>query len=262
MQTVYIGNTLVNDVMLGSQRMDDVVQYISPGYVTNTATLILDAGNPTSYIGTGTNWNNIATGFNTTASIENGLQTTYTAVSGGYFTFPYTSSYLVNVGGVWSSAVSFAGNFSFNIWFTINNFRTGTDDNVGLLVKDTFTSNPGFGILINRDTNTANRGAVAFYANDTPISFPTKATLTSGKWSNLQITRSGSVITAYFDGVSLGTGSNSSNLNDATKNMTFGRAAVSTYRFEGSLSFIGAYSSSLSAGQVLQNYDALKIRYA
>jgi hypothetical protein len=24
MQTVYIGNTLVNDVMLGSQRMDDV----------------------------------------------------------------------------------------------------------------------------------------------------------------------------------------------------------------------------------------------
>lgn len=27
MQTVYVGNTLINDVMLGSQRMDDVIQY-------------------------------------------------------------------------------------------------------------------------------------------------------------------------------------------------------------------------------------------
>ncbi len=26
MQTVYIGNTLVNDIMLGAQRMDDVLQ--------------------------------------------------------------------------------------------------------------------------------------------------------------------------------------------------------------------------------------------
>ncbi len=26
MQTVYIGNTLVNDIMLGRQRMDDVLQ--------------------------------------------------------------------------------------------------------------------------------------------------------------------------------------------------------------------------------------------
>jgi len=30
MQTVYIGNTLVNDVMLGAQRMDDVIQPVSP----------------------------------------------------------------------------------------------------------------------------------------------------------------------------------------------------------------------------------------
>jgi hypothetical protein len=29
MQTVYIGNTLINDVMLGSQRMDDVIQTIT-----------------------------------------------------------------------------------------------------------------------------------------------------------------------------------------------------------------------------------------
>ena len=27
MQTVYLGNTLINDVMLGSQRMDDVISF-------------------------------------------------------------------------------------------------------------------------------------------------------------------------------------------------------------------------------------------
>jgi len=41
MQTVYIGSTLINDVMLGSQRMDDV---IARPYPLNIDWLILGGG--------------------------------------------------------------------------------------------------------------------------------------------------------------------------------------------------------------------------
>jgi hypothetical protein len=258
----YLGNILIPQVRLGSVGIGEGVQFIAPNYVTQTATLILDAGDSTSYTSGSIYWNNIANvSYATGSNLENGLQNTYTTNKGGYFTFPYTSSYLVNMGGVYSTNVSFAGNFTFNIWFTIDNFRGGADDFVGLLVKDDFNDNPGFGILVNRDTNAANRGEVRFYANDNSIGFPTKATLTSGAWNNLQITRSGSVITGYWNGTSLGTGSNGSSLDNAN-NMTFGRATqANLYRFEGSVSFIATYSSSLSSGQVAQNYNALLPRY-
>jgi hypothetical protein len=40
MQTVYVGNTLINDVMLGSQRMDDVIQYKIPTGSLTTSGLV------------------------------------------------------------------------------------------------------------------------------------------------------------------------------------------------------------------------------
>ena len=265
----YLGNTLITNVQLGSVAIGEGVQYIIPNYVTQSATLILDAGNPLSYTSGSTQWRNLASGFNTTASIENGMQNGYSASLGGYFNFPSGSTYLTNMGGPWSTSVSFAGNFSFNMWFAINNFRPSDPtaaDWVGLLAKDSIGSNPGFGIIVNRDTSLLNRGQVRFYANGLTFDFPTKPTITSGKWNNLQITRSGSIITGYWDGSSIGTGSYSGSLNDTNVNMTFGRGSysgpTSFYKFEGNVSFLAAYSSSLSQGEIVQNYNALLPRYA
>jgi hypothetical protein len=43
MQTVYVGNTLINDVMLGAQRMDDVIAQLQP---LNIQYLIVGGGGP------------------------------------------------------------------------------------------------------------------------------------------------------------------------------------------------------------------------
>jgi hypothetical protein len=61
MQTVYIGNTLVNDIFLGSQRMDDVIQPIAPPPPpTNGLVAWYDASNASSYPGTGTTWTDLS----------------------------------------------------------------------------------------------------------------------------------------------------------------------------------------------------------
>ena len=62
MQTVYIGNTLINDVYLGSQRVDDVIQPISSSSPIPTSGLVAwyDASNASSYPGTGTTWTDLS----------------------------------------------------------------------------------------------------------------------------------------------------------------------------------------------------------
>lgn len=64
MQTVYIGNTLINDVMLGSQRMDDVIAGVvpppPPPIPQNGLVAWYDASNASSYPGSGTTWNDLS----------------------------------------------------------------------------------------------------------------------------------------------------------------------------------------------------------
>lgn len=71
MQTVYIGNTLVNDVMLGSNRMADV-RSTPPKLVTSSLVYYWDA----SVSASAANWRNVIPYGNTTASLT---QTTYTS---------------------------------------------------------------------------------------------------------------------------------------------------------------------------------------
>lgn len=70
MQTVYIGNTLVNDIMLGSQRMDDVLTNIpyKQQMPKNGLLAWYDAGSNLSYNGSGTTWYDLSpNGFNLVA---------------------------------------------------------------------------------------------------------------------------------------------------------------------------------------------------
>ena len=74
MQTVYVGNTLINDVFLGSQRMDDVTQYKIPSGALATSGLInyWDA----SISASAANWRNVIPYGTRTGSL---FQTSYTA---------------------------------------------------------------------------------------------------------------------------------------------------------------------------------------
>lgn len=72
MQTVYFGNTLVNDVMLGSVRMTDV-RNVAPKLVTSSLIYYWDA----SVSASAANWRNVIPYGNRTASLS---QTNYTSI--------------------------------------------------------------------------------------------------------------------------------------------------------------------------------------
>lgn len=74
MRTVYLGNTLINDVMLGSQRMDDVFTPFTAAIelppVTSGLVLFLDSTQGASYPGEGLSWYNLVAGQAITASLQ------------------------------------------------------------------------------------------------------------------------------------------------------------------------------------------------
>lgn len=93
MQTVYIGNTLVNDVMLGSDRMSDVIS-TAPSLVTSGLTLYFDA----AYSASSTQWRAKVTPPNTalTASMT---QVVYSATQPQYLSFTGSVSTCTYIAG-------------------------------------------------------------------------------------------------------------------------------------------------------------------
>jgi hypothetical protein len=105
MHTVYFGNTLINDVMLGSQRMDDVFTPFTAAIelppVTSGLVLYLDSTQGASYPGEGLSWYNLVAGQPITGSLQANVSFTtgsYLQVTGsanGYIEIPgvnFTSS--------------------------------------------------------------------------------------------------------------------------------------------------------------------------
>ena len=92
MRTVYVGNTLINDVMLGSQRMDDVLTpwtgtaSIELPPVTSGLVLFLDSTQLASYPGAGSTWYNLVSA---NPTITGSLQANVVFTTGSYLTGSY-----------------------------------------------------------------------------------------------------------------------------------------------------------------------------
>jgi hypothetical protein len=102
MQTVYIGNTLVNDVMLGSNRMSDVIS-TAPSLVTSGLTLYFDA----AYSASSTQWRAKVTPSGTalTASLS---QTIYSTTPPQYLNFTGSASVCTYIAGPAEGALTSA----------------------------------------------------------------------------------------------------------------------------------------------------------
>jgi hypothetical protein len=204
MQTVYVGNTLINDVMLGSQRMDDVIQLI-PSSPIPTSGLVAwyDASNVSSYPGSGTTWTDISpsTGsgtivgspsFNSTTKLFtfNGstqrvdLTQFLTAGQPTYSYYVVASSGNAGTTQVFGQGtesnnqrafvIRISGYYGFNGYN--NDANTPTSMNVG--------NNTLKGIALTMDNDAANQSAaVRFYLNG---SFVTTSGTTTGA-SNLNV---------------------------------------------------------------------------
>lgn len=214
--------------------------------VTDGLVLYLDAGDSSSYGGTGTTWSDLsASGYDGTLS--NMDATNYSSSDGGYFTFDGSTEY-VDVSG--SESLSAA---TFVSWV----YKNGNQVSSVKLIHSRSTDAAGLQFFKNQ---------VGYNWNNT---FDTRA-WESGlytpnyEWFMMAVTVTSTSATAYlFTDTSTTSATNSVSHSSATMDaIEVGRdsASVGKY-FNGNMSVAMIYDRALSSTELTQNFDALKGRY-
>jgi hypothetical protein len=264
---MYLGDTLLtpNGLYMGGSRVVvnsyDYTAPVTPTYTTSGSVLILDASSSLSYPGTGNTWYDIS-GYGNNGTLTN-MAANYTATSGGYFDFPGDVNYYITVAQSGSLNSAYAADFTMDLWFTIDAFSAAANfDWVSPIGKNGFSASPGWTTLINRDTNTANRGQNRFYANGGQADLTKWTLTTAGTWLNWQIVRAGSTLTSYLNTTSSGAPSIPANMN-GTQNLILGSGVQPSaiYPLDGKIGFFAVYNRALSGTELTTNYNIIKTRY-
>ena len=218
--------------------------------------LFYDAGNVSSYSGTGTTLTNLAntdTGYDLT--INNGANYT-SAGTASYLSFPTGGTLVANLGdlldGVTASTtishwIRPINSSDYNVWLFSRydgNAYTPPNGNIRIIASNRIIAE-NWG----REMSTNWYPSISSYLNN---------------WMNIVMTYGSSGIEVYLNGVSLGKGSGSS-FNSATTLDTHSDfkvffdygTATSNYNWAN----FAYYTRELSATEVLSNFDALKGRY-
>jgi hypothetical protein len=180
---------------------------------------------------------------------------TYSSANGGSLSFDGTNDY-VTCGNILNFTTE---NFSFNIFFYLTSTTTNS---VGqgpiLFYKGAFNSN-GYYIQLTQN----NPSQATFITNQSGVNQITISSLSIvvGAWNNISVTRSGSSVRIYINGVDA-TSSAATHINPASSTDNFQLAAYSTGIFANTrIASFQAYNRALSAAEVSQNYNALKSRF-
>lgn len=212
--------------------------------------LHLDAGNTSSYIGSGTSWNDVS-GNGNSVTLPGVLASTFTSTNGGSFLFGQTSTHsivdnsLTNFGfasnaitvEVWYKRV-LTGDYQF--WFSDNtaNYRFGT----------TSTGNYfwNMGSRNDRQNNTF--------------------TLPTGVWKHIVFTgglEGGTIVTRlYVDGSFVFSQNEGYSSLRSMTGLLIGAGELTTvYLLKGNLAVVRVYQKALSANEVLQNFNASKTKF-
>ena len=213
--------------------------------ITTGLVLHLDAGNPASYSGTGTVWNNLVQ----TNTLKGTLSTaTYSSNDGGSMVFNGSFGRNINVTTA-SIATSSTNNISVEVWYKSNNTTPR------LLYTGASTNGINFGqFSINPTTwKVTKYGVIDLYIGTIP---------STSTWHQAVVTYSSSTgVKVYVDGVVSGTTStNKSNIvPSTTPTITIGISEGGYHN--GSISIVRWYNTVLSDANVLQNFNANRSRY-
>ena len=238
------------------------------GIITTNLVLHLDAGNNSSYSGSGTSWNDIS-GNGNNFTLLNGP--TYTSDNGGAIVFDGTNDSAVSA--LNQSFFQFGtGDYSYGVWVkfdTLGDFKgiitsgrgteQGTNDYVGSwqldtesgAVKHKFGSTTGSNIVLTSSLNPSiGTWYYIFIVNDRSE-------------NELKLYVNGSLNTtsshSQYGSVSVGNFSNTTSIYNI---FNVGRNRNQDSFFDGAVGQVHVYKGkALTASEVLQNYDASKSRY-
>lgn len=256
-QTMYLGNTLIDTTFLGNKQALTYFADRTKPYITSGSVLVLNAGDTASYPGTGTTWYDVS-GYGNNAILTTDLAGTWTGGGGAYFDFPRQTTYTGSIASQTDLNNAFAADFTIDMWITVDSIQAGAGDWVCPFGKNSLAS---MSTLINRDTNTNNRGQNRIYYANAGYEPGTKLNIVAGAWFNWQITRNGSTLTFYENTTSLGTTTLSGNLSNSN-NLILGLGFNGTnYPMDGKMGWFAIYNRALSTGELAVNYNYIRTRY-
>ncbi len=214
----------------------------APSHVTSNLVLYLDAGNASSYAGSGTTWTDLS-GNSRNATLTN---VTYSAANSGSLVFNGSTS----IGVINDTVINrYTNNFSVEVWYTTSN------NTPRLLRTGASTSGFNFGSFTSTPTKfkVTKYGKVDLFVGSIPQN-------TAWHQAVLVYSSTGGV-KVYVDGALNETNANTVNLNaTAWTYLEIGRSE-GTGSHNGNIGIVRYYNAVLSDADVLQNFNANKARY-
>lgn len=209
--------------------------------VTSGLTLNLDAGNASSYPGSGTSWYDLS-GNNRTGTLTNGP--TYSSANMGSIVFDGTNDY-VSFGVLIDSTTT----VSAEMWF----YNTQASGESTLLMNGN-GSNAGYAIGLGLCSSGITNLTVLFGGIACNV---VTATVSTNTWYQMVYTKTGSSNILYVNGTQRSTANQ--NCNSPSGNLTTIGGSAGGYK--GNIAITRMYNRVLSAAEVLQNYNAIKNRF-
>lgn len=221
-----------------------------PNIISTNLLLHLDAGNISSYPGSGTTWTSLVGSY--TASLGAGVSyTTASGISAMSFVGNSTGVATVNNASVLTNTT--LNDLTIEAWYTANNSSgykpqiTATGSGSQGFVFGQFTSSP-----TNWKVTKYNR--VDIYAGSIPQ---------DSNWHQVVLTYSSSApgVAVYIDGAVSGTFANTTSIINpsALTTLPIGKGE-STYH-NGKIAIFRFYNTALTSSQILQNFNAQKSRF-
>jgi len=214
---------------------------------SNGLILHLDAGNSSSYTGSGTTWTDTSgNGFNGT--LTNGP--TYSSSNGGYIGFDGSNDY-VNIGSISTNfssgfSTSFFANFGASTqgWERVMDFGTGQGNNNILVARNGNTDTFTFELYNGSGSSLGQCSATSTVSNNT--------------WAHYGVTVDGTNCRIYKNGVLVATNSYTALPTNVTRTLNYlGKSNWSgDGYFDSGIGEISMYNRAISASEVWQNYKA------
>jgi uncharacterized repeat protein (TIGR02543 family) len=214
--------------------------------VSSGLALNLDAGNRSSYSGSGTTWSDLSGNGKNGTFVGSPI---FTTNSGGYFTFNGTTTYGT------APTLGLLTNFTAEAWSKQNATPVQYQ---GILTEAQTTGALNFEIY----WNSANTVIGGYLTAAGVVVGPTVTfTPSLNTWNHFAVTFDGTNVKLYINGVLMGTTAASGILASSGQSLNIGAIYNHTVNNSASISAAHVYNRSLTATEILQNYYALANRY-
>ena len=227
-----------------SEFSENIVDIVRNGLVLN-----LDAGNLSSYPGSGTTWTDVSGGGNN-GTLTNGP--TYSSANGGSIVFDGTNDY-VDLGAFFTYQT-----FTISIWV----YPGATQNQYANIFDNNHTGTRNF--VLQQNNLTTNQYSFGVSDASGGISGSDLINLTANVWTHLSFTFSPtSRVIAYVNGTFHSQGALAGGRNIFYKSQFLRLCAWGGGGriWNGRISNFSVYTRELSAAEVTQNYNALKNRF-